>query len=52
MAWRPELPNLVELRGDEDAARGEWLEHFTGQRPGTIYKQKSFQKCYSMKEQL
>jgi len=23
MAWGPELPNLVELRGDEDAARGE-----------------------------
>jgi hypothetical protein len=23
MAWGPELPNLVELRRDEDAARGE-----------------------------
>jgi len=23
MAWGPELPNLVEIRGDEDAAKEE-----------------------------
>uniref|UniRef100_A0A0A8YWY0 Uncharacterized protein n=1 Tax=Arundo donax TaxID=35708 RepID=A0A0A8YWY0_ARUDO len=29
MAWGSELPSHVELRGDEDAARGEQPGHLT-----------------------